>query len=348
MTLGGRDGGDTGLLENGRCSGFRWRPYPALRRRSMPVRRLDTCTTKEVRFLPESGAKTSNESAVRNLACIQTFALARKFSRSAALCGRGVPLQDVPEPRMNEREPGAAWARSSRWMQDAAAGTTGAGPGGRAHVRRCTSIWCPPRPIWPRSGSTASSRTRLAPRAARRAPRRRSDRRRRGPRARRARGLPAGIRAAAAARVARGHLETRARPCASRRSRASAGAGAPSSWRRAARVLRGLRARRPRGPGRGGRRGEPAAGRRVRGRDGRDARRGDGRRRAAAPRRRRRVLPAIRVGRLVFSGEDRLNEAAAAAQAVTTPVRRSCAESRVGRGTPPGTSPGGVSRSTPG
>jgi hypothetical protein len=35
------------------------------------------------------------------------------------------------------------------------------------------------------------------------------------------------------------------------------------------------------------------------------------------------VLPAIRVGRLVFSGEDRLNEAAAAAQAVTTPVRRS-------------------------
>jgi len=35
------------------------------------------------------------------------------------------------------------------------------------------------------------------------------------------------------------------------------------------------------------------------------------------------VLPAVRVGRLVFSGEDRLSEAAAAAQAPIAPVRRS-------------------------
>ena len=58
------------------------------------------------------------------------------------------------------------------------------------------------------------------------------------------------------------------------------------------------------------------------------------------------VLPAVRVGRLVFSGEDRLNEAAAAAQAATVPVRRSVPRAGVGRATPPGTAPGGVSRST--
>jgi hypothetical protein len=34
------------------------------------------------------------------------------------------------------------------------------------------------------------------------------------------------------------------------------------------------------------------------------------------------VLPAIRVGRLLFSGEERLNEAAAAAQAPIAPARR--------------------------
>jgi hypothetical protein len=34
------------------------------------------------------------------------------------------------------------------------------------------------------------------------------------------------------------------------------------------------------------------------------------------------VLPAVRVGRLLFSGEDRLSEAAAAAQASVAQVRR--------------------------
>ena len=113
--------------------------------------------------------------------------------------------------------------------------------------------------------------------------------------------------------------------CASRRWRAERGrGGAVRPRRRAARVLRRLRPRRPRGLA------EAAAAAASPLDDALDAATDetrDGameRRRAAPPRRRRRRAARGRVGRLACSrGEDRLDEAAAAAQRPPAPVRRS-------------------------
>ena len=82
--------------------------------------------------------------------------------------------------------------------------------------------------------------SRLAPRAARRAPRRRSDRRRRRPRARRARRPPSGHPCSGCRSCGPRAPRTLARPCASRRSRASAGAGGLRPGGEPARVLRRL------------------------------------------------------------------------------------------------------------
>ena len=112
--------------------------------------------------------------------------------------------------------------------------------------------------------------------------------RRRAPR----RGRAPGRGTAPAARLARGLADRRGRPrCGSRRMAAERGPGrAVRPRRRAPRVLRRLRPRRPRGHRRGRRRGRPRARRRAR-RGGRDpARRRDGARRdAPAPPRRRRA-----------------------------------------------------------